>query len=247
MVHYIDNQVVEQKSEQKTFITTPTYTAATTGGTLTLTAESGSVHFITGAVSNFSVVMPNATTLSKGVNFEIYNRTSSSIVIKYSDGSTLGVLAAEAVSSLILQDNTTAKGMFSPFTVEIAQAAGILNFSAESQTTFATSSLTYVQVTPGATLIPSSGQYAIFFNSSNVSTLNNAECSISLYKNTTPIAGTERTARSTASNFILQLSTQGIASFNGTDELRVYAKVTTGTLNVNARSVVMLRLGGEVA
>lgn len=60
------------------------------------------------------------------------------------------------------------------------------------------------------------------------------------------IAGTERVARSTASNFVFQLSTQGRDNFNGTDQLRVYVRTSTGTLSVNQRSIFMFRLGGSI-
>lgn len=239
----VNNLTVSAKSETKTWVTTPAYTVATTNGTLNLNNTDATVHFITGSASNFSVIMPNATTLAKGTNFEIYNRTASAIVIKYLSGVVLGVLDAESVSSLILQDNTTSDGVYSPFTVEIAQASGILNYNLQAQAAFVTTSTTDTNIT-NFSITPASGEYFISFNSSNTSSLNNAECTCSLYKGAVQILGTERTARSTASNFILQLSTQGVASFNGIETLNVAVRLTTGTLTVNNRSVVMLRLGG---
>lgn len=243
MAFIVSDATIEQKTAVKTWVTTPTYTVSSTNGTLSLDSSASSVHFITGSASGFSVVLPDARTVALGTNFEIYNRSSAAVVVKYSDGSTLGVLDSDSVSSLILQDNSTQNGSFSPFTIEIAQAAGILNYSAQAQSAFATTSTTDAQIT-GFAITPSSGQYYVAYNASNVATTNNAEVTLSLYKNGVQIAGTERTAKATASNFILILSTQGVASFNGTDELRVYVRTTTGTLTVNNRSVVMLRLGG---
>lgn len=233
---------VEKQLSQKTWVTVPTFTTTTTSGTLALNGQSSTVHFITGDAAGFSVVLPDATTLPLGANFEVYNRASASITIRHYDGTTLGVLSPESVSSLILQSNTTQAGVFSPFSLEIAQAAGIANYNLDSQTAFSTSSATDVQIA-GFTITPSAGEYFVSYNSSNVSTTNNAECTCSLYKNGALITGTERTARSTASNFILQLSTQGTSTFNGTDQLRVYVRTTTGTLTVNARNIIMLRLG----
>lgn len=54
------------------------------------------------------------------------------------------------------------------------------------------------------------------------------------------ITGTDYTV---SSNFRFQLNTLAIVDFNGTEQLRVYVKVTTGTLTVNARTGVALRLG----
>lgn len=238
-----ENISVSLESTTKKWVTTPNYVVATTNGTVSLNSSSSTVHFITGSASNFTVILPDARTLDNGTNYEIYNRTSSSIVIKCFDGSTLGILDSEAVSSLILQDNSTDCGVFSPFTVEIAQAAGILNYNLQSQTSFVASSNIDTQIT-SFTLTPTSGEYYISYNASNIASTNNAECTVSLYKNETQITGTERTARSTASNFILLLSTQGVASFNGTDILSVYVRTTTGSLTVGNRSVIMLRLGG---
>lgn len=240
---YTSSATIEEKTSVKTWVTTPTYTTATNNGVLNLNSTSATVHFITGNQTGFSIILPNAQTMSLGTNIEIYNRTSSAILVKYQDGTLLGVLDAEAVSSLILQDNASTNGMFSPFTVEIAQAAGILNYNLQQQTAFSTTSTTDTQIT-SFSITPASGEYFISFNSSNISSLNNAECTCSIYKAGSQVLGTERTARSTASNFVLQLSTQGVASFNGTESLTVAVRVTAGTLTVNNRSVVMLRLGG---
>lgn len=237
------NVSASSKSTTKVWTTTPSFTVTTTNGTLALNSASSTVQFITGSAAGFSVVMPNATTLDKGTNFEIYNRSSVAVLVKYFDGTLLGILDSESVSSLILQDNTTTNGVFSPFTVEIAQASGILNYNAQAQDAFVTSSTTDTQIT-SFTVVPAAGEYFISYNASNVSSTNNGECTVSLYKNGVQILGTERTARSTASNFILILSTQGVATFSGTDELRVYVRITTGTLTVNNRNVILLRLGG---
>ena len=238
-----ENISVSLESTTKKWVTTPNYILATTNGTVSLNSSSSTVHFITGLASNFTIILPDATTLDNGTNYEIYNRTSSSIIIKCFDGTTLGILDSEAVNSLILQDNSTSRGVFSPFTVEIAQAAGILNYNLQSQISFATSSNTDTPIT-SFSLTPTSGEYYISYNASNVTSNNNTEATISLYKNETQILGTERTARGTASNFIMLLSTQGVASFNGTDVLSIRVRVTTGSLIVGNRSVIMLRLGG---
>jgi hypothetical protein len=237
-----NNLLSVNKIDEKISVSIPTYTTVTTDGTLTLTSNSTTTHFITGSATGYSVVFPNATTLTNGTNYEIYNRSSNSITLKYNDGSPLAILDLESVSSLILQDNSTGNGVFSPFTVEVAQAAGIENYSLSTSTAFATSSATDVQIT-GFTVTPKSGEYLMLFNSSNSSTNNNSDNAVSLYKNSTQIAGSERNAKSTASNFIFILSTQAVASFNGTDQLRVYARVSTGTLTVSSRTITMLRLG----
>jgi len=237
--------ITSNKSEKNINVDTPTYTTVSNNGTLTLIASSSSVHFLTGTATGYSVVFPNATTLSRGTNYEIYNRSSSPITLKYSDGSTIGVLSTESVSSLILQDNATAKGLFSPFTVEVAQAAGIQNYSVTATAAVTITSATDTQVvgSPSFTITPMSGTYIIFLSTSNSTTSNNALNYMSLYKDGTQITGSERVAQGVSTGFVFQLSTQAVASFNGTEQLRVYARVSTGTLTINARSIAMLRLG----
>lgn len=231
------------KNTNKISVTTPTFTTVSSNGTLTLTSSSTSVHFLNGIGANFSVVFPNATTLETGTNFEIYNRSSSPVALKYFDGSTIGILAPESVSSLILQDNSTSKGVYSPFTVEVAQAAGISNYNAAATTPFSTTQInTYQQITDFV-VTPSAGKYAIWFNCSATSTLNNSINYVALYKDGVSLAASERLAQSVASNFQFQLNTLVIADFNGAEQLQVWVKVTTGALTVNARTGVAIRLG----
>lgn len=230
------------KTSNKILVTSPQYTTVTTGGTLTLDDSSSTIQFLTGVAAGFNVVLPDATTISPGTNYEIYNRTSSPVVLKYSDGSTLGVISVESVASLILQNNSTSKGVFSPFTIEIAQAAGILNYSASSLTPFSTSSSVYVPITDFV-VVPAAGKYAIWFNCSASSVTNNSLTYLALYRGNTIIAESERVTQSVASNFTFQMNTLAVADFDGTQELRVYVRVTTGTLTVTARTGVATRLG----
>lgn len=234
------------KVNEKTVINIPTYTVATTNGTLTLDSSSSTVNFITGSATGFVIRMPNATTLANGTNFELYNRTGSPITIRYFDNTTtLGILDAESVSSLILQDNSTTNGIFSPFTVEVGQAAGILSYNASSQVAFTTASVTDVEVT-GISITPASGEYFIAFNGSGSIVQNNALLTVSLYKDTTQVVGTERQLQAASANYVGTLSTQAVASFNGTQALSIRARSTVGNVTLNARSVLMLRLGPAV-
>lgn len=230
------------KSQKKILITTPTFTTATTNGTLNLADSSSSVHFITGTASNFSVVFPNATTLDLGVNYEIYNRSSSPIMLKYFDGSMIGVLSPESVSSLILQDNSTSVGIYSPFQVEVNQASGVANYNANSNTPFVTSSSVYVPITDFI-VTPAAGKYAVWFNCSATSTNNNSQNTVAIYKAGQVIVDSERNQQSVSSNFSFQLNTLAIVDFNGTETLEVYVKVSVGTLTISARTGVALRLG----
>lgn len=231
-------------------ITVPNYSVATTNGNLFLTNLSNTVQFITETipVSGYSVSLPDATTLPNGWNFEIYNRTSNPITFKFNDGTVIGTLSKEAVSSLILQDNSTQKGIWSPFTVEIAQqAAGVINYALEQSTQFSTTSPTDVQITL-FTLIPQSGQYFINLNMTVACTGNNATNYVTIYKNGIAQTGSERSSLSSGNNTSFILSTGCVVSVNGTDEIRVYVRTVPAsgaapTLYINNRSIIALRLG----
>lgn len=79
---------------------------------------------------------------------------------------------------------------------------------------------------------------------SATSTNNNSENYVVLYRDNTPITDTKRLAQSVSSSFRFQLNTLGVIDFDGTQQLRVYVKVSTGTLTINARTGVAFRLGG---
>lgn len=242
-LHMLNNSIESvNKIDKRIAVTVPTYTTAIQGGTLELDNESTSVHFITGTVSNFSVKFPNATTLHNGVNYEIYNRTNSPITLKYQDDSLIGILSPESVSSLILQDNSTVNGMYSPFSVEVNQASGISNYNATSSSIFSTTSDIYT-VIDQFSITPAAGKYAIWFSCSATSSTNNANNFVVLSKNGTIIQESERRAQSVSSNFVLQLQTLAIIDFDGTEELTASVKVTSGTLTITDRTGVAIRLG----
>lgn len=230
------------KITEKSIVTTPTYTTVSQDGNLTLTNNSTSVHFLTGNGSNFSIIFPDATTLEKGQNYEIYNRTGNPVVLKYPDGSTIGVLSTESVSSLILQENSDTNGIYSPFSVEVNQASGIANYNASSTVPFVTNSNTYLNITDFV-VTPSSGKYAVWFNCSATSTNNNADNYVCLKRDDLEIIESERIVQSVSSNFIFQMQSLAIIDFDGTQQLKVSVKVTTGTLTVNSRTGVAIRLG----
>lgn len=224
-------------------IQVPTSTAVTSNGTLTLTATSNSLQFLTGVATGFSIVLPSSLTMAQGQYFEIYNTTTSPVTIKKSSGSTLTTLNSNSVIKITAQTIDAIDGDWLTWSLEVQVASGITNYTTAATTPFATTSATDVQIT-GFTLTPMAGTYAIWFNSSNSSVVNNSMNYISLYKDGIQVTGTERVVQSVASNFTFQMSAQGTATFNGAEQLRVYARVSTGTLTVNARSLIMIRLGG---
>ena len=234
-----------KKLTNKTSITVPTFTTASNNGMLLLNSNSTSVHFVTGTQVNYSIILPDATTIPIGTNYELYNRTDAPIMVKYSDGTNLGTLAQESVTSLILQDNSDPVGIFSPFSIEIAQAAGILSYNLDSSVSYVTNS-NMDSAIPNFSITPIAGNYAIYFNADASSKNNNAFNRFNFYKGGTQVLGTERVVQSVSSNFVFLLALSAVVSFNGSENLEVQVRVSVGNFTINDRSLVMLRLGPQI-
>lgn len=87
-------------------------TTATAAGTTTLTASSQTNQQFTG-VTTQTVVLPDATTLSVGRCFRIFNRSSGLITVKYADGSTtLTTVPAGAGIEIRVVTNGTTNGTY---------------------------------------------------------------------------------------------------------------------------------------
>lgn len=209
---------------------------------LSLLATDNAVMYITGTASGYSLKLPNSTSVDIGTYFEIYNANSQSVAIYYNDGTLFFTINSNSVAKVILQVNGTQNGVWAVWSLETGQASGIQNYSTSSTTAFATTSSTDTQIT-SFTLTPMAGKYQIWYNSSNTSVTNNSMNYFSLYQDTTQITGSERVIQSVASNFTFQASLVAVVNFNGSQQLRVYVRVSAGTLTVNARSLTMIRLG----
>lgn len=224
-------------------ISTPLSIVTSLNGVYNLLFTTNSILYLTGTSTGFSIVLPNSTSMLIGTYFEIYNNNSESVLIKYNNGDTILSVKSNSIAKIILQINGTQNGVWSIWSLETGQAAGIINENIVSSVIFSTTSTIDIPIT-SFTITPPSGQYAIWFSSSCENNGNNRLSYCSLYKNTVQIPGTEKVAQSVSSSFVFMLSTQGIENFNGNDELRVYVR-TTGSLNVGDRSLIMIRLGGN--
>lgn len=221
----------------------PRQLTATNSGTVNLLLTDKAVVYVTGTATGYSLVLPDATTAQIGTYYEIYNENASAITIKNNSGTTLFIINSSSVAKITLQVSGTQNGTWSIWSLETEVASGISNVNVTSTTAFPITSATDVQVTD-MTLTPIAGTYLLIFNSSNSSTSNNAMNYVSLYKDAVQIAGSERVTQSVASNFVFQTSTTAVTSFNGIEQLRLYARVSTGTFTINARTLIALRLGG---
>jgi len=221
-----------------------TTTATTLNGTLTLTAASTVLQFLTGSASGYSVVLPNATTLTNGQIYVIANTTSNVVSVKNNGGVELFALSQNSIGYLYLQTNTTANGMWVYYQILASStASGIINYNLTSTTPFSTSSTTDV-VIAGFTLTPQAGTYAVWYNASILFTTTPIEHFWSFYRDDVQISDSARVQLTSRSNQIMVDSTMTVATFDGTQAIDVRVRRgTSGTLTVNARSLILVRLG----
>lgn len=118
----------------------------------------------------------------------------------------------------------------------------VVNYNVVSSTPFTASSSTDVVIT-GFTVTPQSGTYAIWYNSDATCTQNNSTVNHSIYKAGVVVTDSTRRTQSVSSNFIFQQSTMSIVQVDGTQALDVRVKTNQGSLTVNGRSLLLIRLG----
>lgn len=82
---------------------------ATAGGTTTLVNSSRQVQVFTGTLSQ-TIKLPDATTMVNGQKFEIYNTSTTSIVVQYNDASAFATIAPNTSLITKLSSNGTSNG-----------------------------------------------------------------------------------------------------------------------------------------
>jgi len=218
-------------------------TQATAAGTLTLTVASNMAQYFTGATAGQIVQLPNATTLAVGQRYELFNQSSNTVQVKDGSGADLFVLSQSSIAYITLQTNGTAAGGWIAWQVFVSsQASGILNYQIISSTAFSTGSTSDVLIT-GFTLTPTAGTYAVWFNGSSYLTTTPKTHWWSIYRGGTKIADSERAQDTAHSNQTMMDSTQTVAAFNGTQACDVRVRTTNGTLTMNNRSLLLIRMG----
>jgi hypothetical protein len=219
-----------------------TSTATTLNGHYVLTSSSTVVQYITGTETGFTVHLPDATTLTNGWKFEVYNTSSQQIIVEYDDETDLVTLASSAVGFFILQDNSTSNGVWLFQGELIGTDVGIVSYTATSSTLFSTTSSTDVIISD-MTVLPMAGKYAIWYHSSSDIVSNNNDAYVTIYQNGTPVSDSVRRIRTSVNTMYSTQSTMTIADFNGSQNCNVYVRTSSGTLNVNDRSLIMIRIG----
>ena len=237
-VHRVDNLTHSSLSPRVT------ETASTLNGTLTLTASSNFEQIITGSATGYSVVLPNATTLTDGWKYEIYNTSSQPITLKDGSGATLGIISQTAVGFGILQYNTTIAGSWIFFQRFYGATDSVVNYSVTASVLFSTTSTSDVVIT-NFSVTPTEGKYAVWYNGAAFSNRNNILYYCSIYRGGTIIAETERAFLGISSSYQAIQSTMGIINFDGTQACDVRVRAGSGTIEITDRSLILIRLGNQ--
>lgn len=110
MTLYIDNTLVEGNLRHTSYSPVRTVTTTTLNGTLILDNTSSKMQNLVGTAVGYSIRLPDATTLTTGWEFIISNISALPITIRYSTGTQLIQVTADAKATVSLHDNNTVEG-----------------------------------------------------------------------------------------------------------------------------------------
>jgi len=111
MPNIVDIQTVEGLTDTRSF-RTQALVQATAAVTTSLTVASEASIMFTGTVVGQIVALGNATTYTVGHRYEIHNNSTQNVVLHNNPGTTLATIGAGQRASVILQNNTTAAGIW---------------------------------------------------------------------------------------------------------------------------------------
>lgn len=218
-------------------------TAITTNGTLNLNVDSFTYQILTGSATGYSIVLPDATTVTPGLEFQFYNTTNNTIAVKNNSGTTLATIAQNTYMHIKLRANSTQDGVWDLWQILLSSiASGVINYTLSSSTAFNTTSTSYVQIT-GFSVTPQAGTYAIWYNAESFLTTTPKTHWWAIFRNGSIIQESERSQDTAHSNQNMVDATMCISTFNGSQSIDVRVKTTNGTLTINDRSLILIRLG----
>lgn len=216
-------------------------TVTTSATTKVLTIDDTTFHEAEGTATGFAYRLPAGTSLSTGREYEIFNNSSESINIQDGASTVLLTLIAGEFVRLILVDNTTTAGQWIQI-ISSSTATGIQSYSVGSSTTFTTSSSTDVLIT-GMAITPVSGRYGIWYSSDIEISTNNRDAEVVIFIDGVALERTRRTVQGVSSNFKSSHVTIGEITVDGTEEVDIRVNISGGSLDVNSRRLLLIRLG----
>lgn len=244
MTHVVNNAKIENNLTHTSWSPNLISTASTTDGTLVLTNTSALVQRISGTATGYKIQLPNATTLTNGWKFELYNDSSQNISILYNDTTLFSNLLPASFLSITLESNATTNGSWLRWGAYTGgTASGILHYDISSSTPFSLSTGTADTPISGMSITPVQGEYAIWYQGSIEIIGNNTVVRTTLYKTNVLVTESLRTIKSSVSTFFTTHITSGIVLFNGTDTLEVRVARNKNELTINSRTLLLIRLG----
>lgn len=152
-----------------------------------------------------------------------------------------------AVASSVPYDNTasgygTGDVQSAIDAVAAAIASGILNYDIVSSSVFTTTSSTDVDI-PSYTVTPQSGTYAVFHSANITQSTNNSIADCTIYKGGVAVSDSNRKTQGSSSNWRGIQSSTSITNFNGSQACNIRVSISSGTLTINGRSLLLIRLG----
>ena len=242
MTMYKDSMLVESQLQHAALVTTVTSTATTASGTLTLTSSSNCCQVITGTATGYMVKLPDATTLTVGQKYEIFNQSTQSVSVVDSASGALVTAATTSTIYALLQANGTAAGTWIVWQLFTGSGGGVISYQLTSNTAFTTTSATLVVIT-SFTLSPIAGLYVVWASGSWQSSQASNTQDVDIFNNGTAVSNSARTYQSFGSSKPGPMYTQTITQVASGSAVDVRVSTTAGTLTVNERSLVLLRIG----
>lgn len=235
-----DTVEIEQEKTGYGIDTVAAYTLAAT--TISLKIGDNDRLFFSGTVVGQIINLPIATGAPLGLEYSIFNNGNKSITVNNQDGTFLFTSLADSKTVFTLEDTSTANGSWFILQSFNNVANGILNYKITSSTPFATTSPSDVIIT-GFTVTPIAGTYACWYNADVLMAVSPQNHSWSIFKAAALVADSKRTQISSRSNQPMTDSTMSTVQVNGTQTIDIRVNSASGTLTINARTLILIRLG----
>ena len=248
---YIGTDVQAALQELRNYTVYDSNTTATTlNGTLTISsptaggdvALSKGLQYLTGTATGYSVVLPDATTLSLAAFYQIMNTSTQPVTIKTSGGATLFTLSQASIGYLYLQTNGSAAGVWLWTQTGTGTGSGIIVYNITSNTNFSSSANVDTLIT-GMSIVPQAGTYSIWYNAQNSGTGSGQQLDCTIYNGAAAVADSPRSNLSTSGTHIFENSTQTTSQFDGINAASVKVNPNGNSMTIGARSMLMLRTG----
>lgn len=214
---------------------------STLNGNHNIIENDSNLHDVTGTATGYTITLPDATSLFVGRVFKVANSSSETIQILDNSSGIVATLIAGDTGDFILENNSTAAGNWLA-TIVTSAATGITSYVVASNTTFSTTSTTDALIT-GFAVTPASGRYSLFVSGDATITGNNRLAQYVAYVGGAAEENTRRQIQGVGSNYNISLTTIGEITVNGSQAVDVRVNISANSLDINARSLILIRLG----